>query len=201
MRPEQVSAVIVTRGDVDLKPVLKSLVFDDVVVFNNARESADQMTFGRVLALKRCKHKVIYSQDDDIVHTPKNQRKIVDAYEPGRLTGCMWKEWSDGAKKQGIRNGYDDLVFCGSGSVYDADTIWAAIDAYLDVYPFDDFFRLWCDTIVGVLAPTKQLPIVFEALPHAEAGNRMCNLPDAAALKTEAIMRARSVREAVLVHG
>jgi hypothetical protein len=33
--PGEVSAVLVTRGNVDLSPVLDSLIFEDVVVWSN----------------------------------------------------------------------------------------------------------------------------------------------------------------------
>jgi glycosyltransferase involved in cell wall biosynthesis len=163
-------------------------------VYDNSREQ-DRMTYGRVLALDRCKHDVIYSQDDDIVHTPENQQRIIDAYEPGVLTGCMWPEWSDGARRQGIEDGYDDLVFCGSGSVYDRDVPRRAVNRYLDRFALDPFFLLWCDTIVGILAPNRQLDIRFEPLPCADEGGRMADLPDGVSLKTEAIRRARYVRD------
>lgn len=186
--------MVVTRGDVDLTPVLDSLIFDDVVVWDNSRQPRDEMTYGRILAISRARNQIIYSQDDDIIHTPANQQAIIDAYQPGVLTGCMWPEWSDGARAQGIEGGYDDLVFCGSGSVYDCTVPLNAARPYLKQYTLDDFFRLWADTIVGVIAPTRQLDIRFETLPCAEADNRMCNLPDAVALKTRAIRRARFVR-------
>lgn len=192
---DRVSAVIVTRGDVDIQPVIDSLIFDEVVVWNNAAEPEDAMTYGRVLALDLCSHSVVFSIDDDIVHTPQNQRAILAAYEPGVLTGCMWPEWSDGARRQGIEHGYDDLVFPGSGAVYHRSVPQIAVDKYLRFFPLDDFFRLWCDTIVGIVAPNRQLDIRFDSLPHAEAGNgRMCDLPNAVELKTEAISRARYVR-------
>lgn len=191
LSPTDVSAVIVTKGDVDLAPVLESLIFDDVVVWDNSVEQ-DMKTYGRVLGAMRARNPVVYSQDDDIVHSRDNQEAILAAYEPGVLTGCMWREWSDGARGQGIENGYDDLVFPGSGSVCDR-TVWAdAINAYLDHWPFDDFMRLWSDTIIGIIAPTKQLDIRFDPLPCADAANRMAKLPNAVALKTEAIRRARA---------
>jgi hypothetical protein len=189
--------VIVTRGNVDLSRVLDSLIFDDVIIWNNAEQDRDQMTWGRALAIDSCKHDVIYSQDDDIVHSADSQYRIIEAYQPGVLTGCMWREWSDGARAQGIADGYDDLVFPGSGAVYDAELPFAGAGAYLEHHPLDDFFRLWADTIIGIIADTRQLDIRFEALPHADAGDRMCDLPDAIALKTRAIMRARAVRDAV----
>lgn len=197
LSPSEVSAVIVTKGDVDLAPVLDSLIFDDVVVWDNSVEG-NLMTFGRVMGAGRAKNTMIYSQDDDIVHTAEAQREIIAAYEPGMLTGCMWPEWSAGAKAQGIENGYDDLVFPGSGSISERVLGTDCIDAYLEDWPYDDFFRLWCDTIIGVIAPTKQLDIRFQVLPCAEDETRMANLPDAVELKTEAIMRARKVRDMVV---
>jgi hypothetical protein len=197
--PSQVSAVIVTRGNVDLTPVLDSLIFDECIVWDNSAERFDAKTYGRVLALARAKHPVIWSQDDDIVHSAENQRRILAEYRPGVLTGCMWQEWSDGAKAQGIENGYDDLVFAGSGAVYDSRIPAAAAARYLEHYPLDDFFLLWADTIIGILAPNRQLDIRFDALPCAEDDYRMCNLPDAVEQKTEAIRRARGVRDRVQI--
>ena len=199
LTPDRVSAVLVTTGRTDLAPVLDSLIFDDVVVWDNSRESVDQMTYGRALAVSRAKNKVIYSQDDDLIHSPENQARIVGSYQPGVLTGCMWKKWSDGARGQGIVNGYDDLVFAGSGSVYDHDIPAAAAALYLEHYPLNDFFRLWADTIIGVLSPNQQLDIRFEALPCAVAPDRMANMKGGVALKTEAIRRAREIRDMVRV--
>lgn len=195
LSPNDVTAVLVTKGNVDLRPVLDSLIFPEVVVFDNSREPVDEMTYGRALAIERASSPVIWSQDDDIVHTAENQRAILSAYTPGVLTGCMWDEWSDGARAQGITDGYDDLVFAGSGSVYDRHIPGVAAAAYLEQYPYDDFFRLWADTIIGVIAPTRQLDVRFEALPCAEDPDRMCNLHDAVANKTEAIRRARWIRD------
>lgn len=193
--PSQVSAVLVTRGNVDLTPVLDSLIFDDIVLWDNSTEERDEMTYGRALAVERAKHPIVYSQDDDIIHSPDNQLRILSEYEPGVLVGCMWDEWSEGARLQGIPNGYDDLVFAGAGSVYDRNIPADAAARYLERYPLDDFFRLWADTIIGVVAPNRHVDIRFETLPTATDDFRMCNQPHAAELKAEAIMRARQVRD------
>lgn len=195
--PDDVTAVIVTRGDVDLTPVLDSLIFENVVVCDNSVEKGNQMTYGRVLGAKRAPTEVIYSQDDDIVHSPENQERILAAYDEDFLVGCMWPEWSDGARRQGIENGYDDLVFPGSGSISHRDTWLDALDQYLDHYPVDDFFRLWSDTLIGVIAPTRQLDIRFAELEWGNNANRMAHMENAVALKTEAIRRGREVRDLV----
>ena len=197
LSPSDVTAVIVTRGDIDLAPVLESLIFSDVVVWNNADRPVDQMTYGRVLAANLAPNEVIYSQDDDLIHSRENQMQILASYDEECMAGCMWPEWSDGARRQGIEGGYDDLVFPGSGSISHRDTWLDAIDLYLAEYPEDDFFRLWSDTLIGVIAPTRQLDLRFEILPVAENGRRMANLPDAVELKTEAIRRGREIRSAL----
>lgn len=193
--PSKVSAVIVTYGGVDLTEIRESLIFDEIVVWDNSANTSDMKTWGRAYGALIANHRVIYSQDDDILHTPEDQHRILDAYEPGVLTGCMWTEWSDGARRQGIPGGYDDLAFAGSGSVYDWKLPWLAAARYLQHFPLDDFFRLWADCIVGILAPTKNLPIVFEELAAADEPYRMCKQPDAAENKAEAIRRARWVRD------
>jgi hypothetical protein len=191
-----VTAVIVTRGDVPLDPVIDSLIFPNVVIWNNSVEERDQMTYGRLLGALRADTEVIYSQDDDIVHSVENQVQILSAYSKGQLVGCMWKDWSDGARKQGIPGGYDDLVFPGSGSISHR-VLWTDAHArYLQKYPHDDFFRMWSDTIIGVISPTVQLPLRFEELDWGNNENRMAYMDDAVALKTEAIRRAREVRDA-----
>ena len=198
LTPADVSAVIVTKGNVDLQPVLDSLIFEDVVVFDNSKAEVDQMTYGRVVgAREHARHPIIYSQDDDIIHSEADQYRIVSYYREGVLTGCMWQEWSDGAKEQGIPRGYDDLVFPGSGSISDLSLWEDCVDEYLAEWPLDDFFRLWSDTIIGVIAPSLGLDIRFEALPWADDADRMANMDDAVAQKTEAIRRARLVRDGV----
>lgn len=196
LSPRDVTAVIVTRGDVDLRPIIGSLIFDKVLIWDNSvREN--QMTYGRVLAALEAETDIVYSQDDDILHTRANQEALLRAYEPDSMAGCMWPEWSDGAKRQGIQDGYDDLVFPGSGSISHRDVWTTALEAYLEHYPQDDFFRLWSDTLIGVIAPTRQLDLRFSELPWGNNRNRMAWMEDAVALKTEAIRRGREVRELV----
>ncbi len=196
LSPADVSAVIVTKGDTDLTEILDSLVFPDVVVYDNSREP-DLKTYGRVVGARRAKNTVIYSQDDDIIHSPTNQMRILAAYQPGILVGCMWDEWSEGAKRQGIEHGYDDLVFPGSGSISDLALWELSIANYLAEWPDDEFFNLWSDTIIGVISPRIQLDLRFEALPCADDETRMSYLPDGIAQKTEAIRRAREIRAAI----
>lgn len=63
-----VSAVVVTRGDVDLSVVLDSLPHHwEKVVVDNSRERQDFKVYGRYVGAQRASHDVVYVQDDDCV--------------------------------------------------------------------------------------------------------------------------------------
>ncbi len=113
-----VSAVIVTRGNVDLRPVLDSLPQQwEQVVWNNSggevgasvsvrrdprkhervpgvlsiqEVGPDLAVYGRYAAIQHASHDLIYVQDDDcIVSDPQ---AIVDAWEDARAK-CEGTEW------------------------------------------------------------------------------------------------------------
>lgn len=87
--PWDVTAVIVTRGDCDLEPILASLIFDDVVIWNN-EVAIDYGAYGRYVAIRdHAKREVVYVQDDDCVVSGADQLRLVNAYEPGILAAMM----------------------------------------------------------------------------------------------------------------
>jgi hypothetical protein len=63
-----VSAVIVTRGNVDLSPIIDRLAdapsIIEIVVWNNSKEQ-DLSVYGRYKAIERCGCDLIFVQDDD----------------------------------------------------------------------------------------------------------------------------------------
>src|SRR5262245_25366483 len=52
IRARDVSAVIVTRGNVDLQPILDTLPYDDIVVWDNSKRPTDLKILGRYEALE-----------------------------------------------------------------------------------------------------------------------------------------------------
>lgn len=94
-----VSAIIVTRGDCDLQPILESLPEDwDRVVWDNSRgvyvngmklvtaPARDLTVYGRYAAIGYASHDLIYVQDDDcIVSDPQ---AIVEEWERQAVAGC-----------------------------------------------------------------------------------------------------------------
>ena len=79
-----ISAVIPTRGDVDVLPIRKHLEryleIDDIEVIHGTSP------FNRYVAAARAKHDWIYTQDDDCI---TDIQPLIDAYEPGLIVHAM----------------------------------------------------------------------------------------------------------------
>lgn len=184
--PEQVSAVIVTRGDVDLGPILRTLPYDDVVVWNNADEKVDLKIYGRYAALDRCRHDVVYMQDDDVIFT--DHERLLREYTPGVIVANMDQPWIDAC-------GYHDNVLMGAGSLSDRDVYYRAVDKYLSSYEWDDEWLLECDFAVGVLAPGRKVDLGYLARDFADADDRLYRQPWQAGAKARMLDRARRLRD------
>lgn len=161
--PDKVSAVLVTRGDVDMAPILDSLPFDDVVVWDNSKEE-DLGIFGRYEAIGRAKNQVVVTQDDDVLVT--DWPSILAAYEPGVLTVNYPEPW--------------DIPWVARGSVFDRDLPRRAFDRYLDAHPWDRLFtHRICDAVFALL--TDQVNVIdvgSEDLPHGFYAGRVSTSPD-----------------------
>lgn len=191
-----VTAVIPTRGDRDLRPVLDSLIFDRVIVWNNAGRDFDAGTFGRWLAAADADTDVIYSQDDDVIVPAAAQQQLVDAYaaDPGRVVVNM---------SSGHNHDFPGLHLFGWGSVFDRALPLAALDTWEaaggDVS--SDGFRLTgCDIVAGVIAPCARLDLGRRDLDYAHAADRVHNTPGYRQVKQrfyeEALALARGTRSA-----
>jgi hypothetical protein len=184
-----VSAVLITKGDVDLQPILDLIPFDDIVIWDNSKRPEDMKTYGRHLAEAECKHDVIYHQDDDLLF--KDFDGLMAAYEPGRITANMPSPWYETV-------GYDvkRQVMLGAGSLIDKGLAQQALDRYLAVYPFDDDFITYCDCIVGALVPSHRVDLGYEILPQATWDNRMSTVPGCWERKAMMDARAFALRDA-----
>lgn len=91
-----VSAIIVTRGDVDLSQIIDSLedaLVDEVLIWNNGDRQlqwltpryepvADLAVYGRYAAIEYAKNDFIYVQDDDCLHHPEGIEEIIRSHMP-----------------------------------------------------------------------------------------------------------------------
>lgn len=177
-----VSAVIVTRGDVDLGRILSSLPYEDQVVWDNSKRERNASVYGRYLAMAECKHDVIFFQDDDLVFTAHDE--LLAAYEPDRITGNMPDPWY-------TRTEYDKLgmVLVGAGSLMHRDLPWPAFERYLAVWPEDALFLDYCDFINAKLAPGLRLDLGYEILDHCTGPDRINTQPGSHHRRAEMLQR------------
>src|SRR4051794_10449124 len=114
-RLRNVSAVLITRGDVSLFPVIASLPFEDLVIARGGK----RVMYDRYLAIRAAKHDLIYTQDDDRIVTIT---ALLEHYEPGKVLCNMpikkRAEYPDG------------IALVGWGSIFHKDSV-KALDRYL----------------------------------------------------------------------
>lgn len=178
-----VTACLVTRGDVDLTPIIETLPYDEVIVWDNSVRD-DWKCAGRYKALLEAKNEVIYFQDDDVIF--RHHTRLLEAYEHGRITAI----WAHGQTP----DGYDDLALVGAGALVSRSLPWRALNRYLDHWPDDDGFRYEADFIVGALTPFKHLVLPFEIREVAYNGRRLADEPWQRNLKRTITDRARALR-------
>lgn len=156
--PDQVSAVLVTRGDVDMTPILDTLPFDDVIIWDNS-VGPDLGIYGRYAAIAEAAHDVIVTQDDDLIVTDWDS--ILAAYQPGVLTINYPQPW--------------DIPWVARGAVFDRDLPSAAFGRYLASYDFDRLLtHRICDAVFALL--TDQVNVIdvgSEDLPHGFHAGRV----------------------------
>ncbi len=185
-----VTAVLITRGD---QPEMIARIQDtlldyaDVVVWDNSVQE-NRRIYSRFLAMAGTTD-VCYTQDDDCIVPRETQQALLDAYEPGVITSNYGHGDNDG--------GYGDLPLPCGGALYPVQESLEAIGAYRAEHP--EWGRdedAYCDFLVGVLTPFKQLRLPFEInMPVAQHPSRLCNQPWAADAKARVVANARKIRD------
>lgn len=163
--PKDVSAIIVTRGDVDLRPCLETLPYDDVIIWDNSKAGYDYKIFGRYAAIPAAKHSVVYWQDDDVIF--HHHKELLGSYRPGVAIANMDEAWVRGA-------GYNDhTALFGAGSVCDAHLPSEVFSKYLAQHPWDDDLLTECDFAFGTLVDWDRVDLGYEVREFADAPNRL----------------------------
>ncbi len=158
-----VSAVLVTRGDVPLDQITDSITaagIDDIVVWSNA-EREDLGVYGRYAGIAEAKHDLIYVQDDDcVVSDPMALVREWEQHAAG-LGSVRQGEVGSGKARRGLTwlgEGRDFLVanqpeefrhqfyrehsLVGFGAVFHRDAPWRAFVRFLiDKEPEDLLIR------------------------------------------------------------
>lgn len=158
LSPSDVTAVVVTRGDVDLTPVLDSIIFE-TVVWDNLQHHIDLGSFGRyVAAVALTRTPVIYFQDDDCIVPPEAQEALLGVYEPGLLVANMEAGWGAG---------HPYWILPGWGSLSDRDLPTQAFCKWCDAGHSDESAVEGCDVIFPVLTPGKRYDFGRRDLAYA----------------------------------
>lgn len=214
-----VTACLVTRGDVLLQPILKSLPPEwEVVIFNNGlgrvavppkgslnvyddrwmKKISDLSVYGRYAAIEHATHDIIYVQDDDVIVS--DPQEIVDRFQ-AELCGDPKFEW-DGVvcnMPQEFRHDfYQDHALVGFGAVFLRDEPQKAFDRWwLNVGKWDDdaLFRRCCDVVFTGLTPRVLVDIPKENLPYASDDNRMWKQPEHIGERRRMLDLVRRVRD------
>lgn len=195
--PALVSAVLVTIGDVDLTPILESLPPEyEVVIWNNA-ERTDFKVFGRYMGILEATRPVVFFQDDDCLLTPDQHQQLLDAYEPGVVTGNMIYDDPVWKKR------YADTTLLGWGAIFDRELPWRAFMRWARHRPLDWEFMTspgGAEVVFPMLSRCKTVVAGAEWLFEGGTeifgrSNRMSNQPGFLDTRLGWLKEARRVRD------
>jgi hypothetical protein len=180
--------VLVTRGDVDMRPIIAALPYGEIVVWDNSKRPSDAKVFGRYLGIAEAKNPVIYVQDDDCIVNYHDL--LLAAYEPGVLVGSMPEPNPQ----------YRDTTLLGWGALFDRDMPQKAFDLWATVHPIDDYFReKECEYAFPMLSRTKTVYATADRIIAGERieerPNRTWKRPDHYLRTFAALDKARKVRD------
>lgn len=166
--PANVSAVLVTRGDVDLGEIVDSILdagIKDVIVWNNRERPVDLSCYGRYAAISEAKHDVIYQQDDDLVAPVAD---ILNHYGPvvDRRT-IVANNRPD-----------EEWLLTAMGTIFHRSLAEGCFDAYTARYGFDADFCRVSDVVFAYQHPYRRICLGYRDLPWQTAPNRMYHQPD-----------------------
>lgn len=217
-----VSAIIVTRGDVDMGPIFDSLWetgFRNIIVWDNSGERStidpylhfvggeDLAVYGRYAAIKYARHDLIYVQDDDcVVSDPK---AIVDAW-----LDHPWDDFVVCNMPQEFRHSfYEEHALVGFGACFHRDAPerafqrWGAATmkrggalegrtTFVDEGRWSPFFLRTCDIVFTALTPRALVDVPVQNLPWAVSENRMYRQLEHVAERSWMLDLVKGVRDA-----
>lgn len=168
MNQSQVTACLVTRGDIDLRPILETLIFPHVIVWDNS-ERENLRTYGRYAAIAEATTPVVYVQDDDTILGPDQQAQLLDNYRLGRVVANMAPNHQPPH--------LDGLVFVGWGALFDKDLPERAFRRANPERRDLGFEMVGCDILFTMLTPTLALDLGQWNKPEAFGPDRVHRHP------------------------
>lgn len=152
--PDQVSAVLVTRGNVPMDEILGSIKaagIQDIVIWNNAQRPKDLSCYGRYAGICDAKNPIIYHQDDDLV------------VPVGDLL-AEYDEITDWDTVVANNRADEEWRLIGIGSLFNRDMA-DCFDDYQALYGFDADFCRVADVVFAYQHPYRRVVLGYRDLP------------------------------------
>jgi hypothetical protein len=216
-----ISAIIVTRADVDFSEILTSLlsVADEVLIWDNSGEvkvliehpqirwlnygGPDLAVYGRYAAIAEAKHDLILVQDDDCVMS--DPAHLILAWNATRRARDLASgeettpDWLVANMPQPFRHDfYSDHCLVGFGAAFHRDLPLRAFKRFWDGggTATDGWFHRTCDVVFTALTPRVLVDVPYENLPWADGPDRLYRQREHVAERTRMLELVRKVRDA-----
>lgn len=181
--PSEVSAVLVTRGNVDMTAILYSIAaagITDVVIWDNAKRDRDLSCYGRYEAIKEARNPVIFHQDDDLT-VP---------------IAALLAEYDPVADRDAIvcnNRAEEEWLLTAMGALFHRD-LGDCFSRYIELYGFDADFCRVSDVIFAYQHPYRRVVLGYEDLPwHSQVGSSMYLEHDHYYVRERALARTRAL--------
>lgn len=221
-----VSACLVTRGDVDINPIIDSLPEEwEKIIWDNSRgcwevcrpvfsgriggtvhsvrlihQGGDLSVYGRYAAIEYASHDLIYVQDDDVIVSDPQaivQEWLWQAKAPGPQTVVC-------NMPQVFRHDfYTDHALVGFGTAFHRDAPRRAFERFMEHHEHmiplgirQEVFWRCCDVVFTALTPRVLVDVPKTNLPYAEGPDRMYRQPEHVAERARMLKLALQVRDA-----
>ncbi len=192
-----VSAIIVTRGDVELTPIIDKedgwpeAVHEIVIWDNAALERRDLKVYGRYAAIAEASHSLIYVQDDDVVLPNEAIEEIIGQSENG---GAEYGRLVVNMPANFRHSFYQEHALVGFGACFHRNLPHIAFGRFWEqdvntwlTHPLAGFkwidpperelFLRTCDIVFTGLTPYTMVDVVYEELPWTADETRMWKQP------------------------
>jgi hypothetical protein len=169
------SAVIVTRGDVDLGPIIVPIVplADELIIVRGHGG-----VWERWEAILAAKHEVVYTQDDDAIVDLEAMigaigsdanllREYLEPWRPDSLW-CNMPGWKRGEYQDGT-------ALVGWGAFVTNRLVAEALARYRRHFDDDELFRRESDRVITGLSNLELVDVPFQHAPWAHGPGRMCS--------------------------
>ena len=162
IEPGQVTAIVPTRGNVDMSGIIASLEdagYGQIIIADNSKLPIDLGIYARFQACYWAEHAVVYTNDDDVIF--RKHAELLSRYQPGVLTTAYPQDYN--------------IPWISTGAIFDKNLVKPTFDKYLARFEFDHFLtHKAADAVFCMLTPQVDVvPMEYEELAWAKDAGRV----------------------------